>query len=84
MNTNLKSWYDFFQKPNGGFYKKFVTQFPEFNIKDFESYVIAKNKADRDSGELQDIAMHEILRLAHEFSEHRFKASNVYGVDWYK
>ena len=72
------SKYDFYNS-KGNYYGKFVKANPEFNTPDFLSYVIAKNRGDRDSGEVEYIAKHEVLRLAYEFAEHRFRASNVYG-----
>lgn len=48
-------------------YSKFVEANPKFNNPEFREYVINNNKADRDSGELEDIALSEIKRLSTEF-----------------
>lgn len=53
----------------GGHFSKFVREHPEFKSKEFRGYVIVHNKADRDSGELEDIASSEILRLSKEFAQ---------------
>ena len=58
-----------------GFFLEFIKDHPEFNTEDFQEYVIGHNKADRDSGELQDIAESEVLRLAGEFAEE-------HGIKW--
>ncbi|GAG76534.1 unnamed protein product, partial [marine sediment metagenome] len=57
---NYEEFCDF----GGGHLSKFIKEHPEFNSKQFREYVIVHNKADRDSGELEDIAAPEILRLA--------------------
>ena len=46
---------------------EFLKKNPKFDEIKFTEYVMAHNKADRDSGELQDISKDEILRLAKEF-----------------
>ncbi|GAI31708.1 unnamed protein product, partial [marine sediment metagenome] len=53
----------------------FIKDHPEFNTVEFQEYVIAHNRADRDSGELIDIAESEITRLAGEFAEE-------HGIKW--
>lgn len=58
-----------------GFFLEFIKNHPEFNTEEFQEYVIVHNKADRDSGELADIAEFEILRLAEEFAEEK-------GIKW--
>ncbi|GAI13008.1 unnamed protein product, partial [marine sediment metagenome] len=58
-----------------GFFLEFIKDHPEFNTVEFQEYVIAHNKADRDSGELIDIAEFEITRLAGEFAEE-------HGIKW--
>ena len=63
----------------GGFYYKFIERNPEFDCENFENFVIEHNKADRDSGELGEIAKHEILRLAYEYSEYQARFPNVFG-----
>lgn len=46
---------------------RFVKAHSNFDSKEFLEYVTVHNKADRDSGELGDIAMSEIERLSKEF-----------------
>jgi len=41
-------------------FSKYVKGHPEFNTEEFTEFVIRYNKADRDLGELSDIAMYEI------------------------
>ena len=72
--------YDFYNN-KGNYYGKFLKRNPEFNTKDFQEFVISKNKGDRDAGELEYIAKHEVLRLAHEFIERRWRFPNVYSED---
>jgi len=64
---NYEEFCDF----GSGHFSKFVKEHPEFNIEEFREYVIVHNKADRDSGELEDIAAPEILRLAKEFAQEK-------------
>ena len=52
-----------------GYYGKFIKDNPGFDNEEFKEFVIGKNKADRDSGELADIAKFEIERLALEFTQ---------------
>ncbi len=70
-NTNQKS----------GYFNRFIKNNSEFNTKEFRNFVLSKNKADRDSGELEDIAKHEILRLAYEFVEHKHRLPNCHAKD---
>lgn len=63
----------------GGYFFKFINRNPEFGVKEFREYVVTHNRGDRDAGELGGIAKHEILRLAHEFEEHKWRFPNVYG-----
>lgn len=74
------SGYDYYRNfTDESFYHKFIKRNPEFDNQDFRQWVIGKNRASCDSGELANIAAHEVLRLAHTFAEHRHRASNVYG-----
>ena len=75
----LECNYDYYKKYGGKYFSKFLKNNPEFDSEEFIEFVIYHNKGDRDSGELQDIAKHEILRLAYEFEEHRWRYPNVYG-----
>ena len=71
--------YDYYNHFGSDWYHYFIEKLPRFDTPEFEEWVVAKNRGDRDSGELHDIALHEILRLAAEFEEHQWKANNVYG-----
>ena len=59
--------YDSYNDYGCGYVHKFVENNPEFNSDEFIDFVIQKNKGDRDSGEVGDVAEHEVLRLAKEF-----------------
>lgn len=52
---------------------KFIEENPDYDNETFIEYVIAYNKADRDSGELQDVSKEEILRLKKEFDNKKKK-----------
>lgn len=71
--------YGYYNKYGGGYLNKFIQRNPEFDNDDFIGYVATNNKGDRDSGELQDVAKHEILRLAYEWEEYKWRFPNVYG-----
>ena len=71
--------YDYYNQYGGGWYYYFVKKFPRFDSPEFEEFVIGKNRGDQDSGELGNIALHEVLRLAAEFEEHQWRANNMYG-----
>ncbi|MBA7686997.1 hypothetical protein ES703_95457 [subsurface metagenome] len=58
-----------------GYFLEFLKDHSEFNTIEFQEYVIVHNKADRDSGELADIAEFEIWRLAEEFAKEK-------GIKW--
>lgn len=73
------SGYEYYNKHGGGYYRRFIKANPEFQTIDFERFVISRNRGDRDSGELGDIAKHEILRLAGEWEEKKWRFPNVYG-----
>jgi len=51
----------------GGYLWNFIKKNPRYDTEEFREFVACKNKADRDSGELGDIAAHEIERLAKAF-----------------
>lgn len=53
--------------PNSRPYSELLKRSPELDSPEFEEYVIRNNKADRDSGELNDIGDTEIRRLAEEY-----------------
>lgn len=71
INTNQKA----------GYFNRFVKKNPEFNTKEFRDFIVSKNKGDRDSGEVESIAKHEILRLAYEFVEHKHRFPNIHAKD---
>lgn len=71
--------YNYYNKFCGGYYLRFLKANPEFNTKEFDEFVISHNKGDRDAGEVGDIAKHEVLRLAYEFEEHKWRFPNVFG-----
>lgn len=64
-----------------GYIWRFIKRNPEFNTKEFTDFVLRENKADRDSGEQESIAKHEILRLAYEFVERKHRFPNCYSRD---
>ncbi|MCP6727487.1 MAG: hypothetical protein KJI69_05765 [Patescibacteria group bacterium] len=64
-----------------GYFNRFLKKNPEFNTDEFKAFVISENKADRDSGELESISKHEILRLAYEFVEHKHRFPNCHAED---
>jgi hypothetical protein len=66
-------WYKFYCDFGCGEFKKFIEKNKEFNNESFFNFVISRNRGDRDSGETQDIAKHEILRLAYEWEEKRWR-----------
>ena len=72
---------DFDTNQKTGYFNRFIGKNPEFNTKEFRDFVVGKNKADRDSGEVEYIAKHEILRLAYDFVEHKHRFSNCYAED---
>lgn len=52
-----------------GYIATYLAENPDINAEEFEEYVCAHNKADRDMGELQDISQEEIERLGKEFKK---------------
>lgn len=71
--------YDYYNKHGGRYFYKFIKRNPEFDNPQFLSFVVKNNKGDRDSGEVQDIAKHEVLRLAYEYTEMQWRFPNVHG-----
>jgi len=55
----------------GGAFSAHLEANPDLDPDEFGRYVTAYNRADRDSGELDDIAAHEIDRLGKEFAKVR-------------
>jgi len=52
-----------------GYIATYLAENPDIDPEEFEEYVGQHNKADRDSGELQDISEKEIERLGKEFKK---------------
>lgn len=77
--ADLKTPYDFYNKYGGNYVSRFLERNTEFDTDEFREFLSANNRGDRDSGELQDIAKHEVLRLASEFEERKWRFPNVYG-----
>jgi len=50
-------------------FTRYCEAHPDIDSEDFGRYVTAHNRADRDSGELEDIAPDEIARLGREFAK---------------
>ena len=73
-------WY-YYQDTSCNAYYNFIDKNPIFDSGEFNEYAICHNRADRDSGELADIAFHEVLRLAAEFTEHKWRFDNCYS-EW--
>lgn len=65
--------YNYYCNFGGGYYSRFLKRNPEFAVPEFQKFVVMHNKGDRDSGELQDIAKHEVLRLAYEYQEYAWR-----------
>jgi hypothetical protein len=78
--TQPDSGWEYYKHPGGGWFDEFLKRFPEFDNKWFIDYAIARNRADRDSGELNDIALFEVMQLASEFAERRWRFPNVHGA----
>jgi len=78
MSQPEDGW-EFYKHPGSGWFDEFLRRFPEFDDGYFRDFVIAANRADRDSGELSDIALFEVLRLASEYTERRWRFQNVHG-----
>lgn len=71
--------YEFYCKFGGCYIAKFIERNPEYDNEEFFDFLSSRNRADRDSGEFQDIAKHEILRVAAEYEEIKWRYPNVYG-----
>lgn len=75
----LTSMHDYYNKYGGNYFFRFRTHNPEFDCDEFRDFVCEHNRGDRDLGELNDIAKHEVLRLAAEYTEERWRFPNCYG-----
>lgn len=51
----------------GGHFSAFLKKNPWYDTDEFREFVVAKNKGDRDSGELDDLVAFEVERLARAF-----------------
>lgn len=71
--------YEYYCKFGGDYITKFFERNPEFDTDEFKQWLSSRNRADRDSGEFQDIAKHEVLRCAAEFEEKKWRLPNCYG-----
>jgi len=71
--------YDYYLKYGGGYISKFIERNPEFDTPEFVSYLSQHNRGDRDTGELQDVAKHEVLRVAAMYEEYKWRFPNVFG-----
>lgn len=71
--------YDYYNFYGGNYISKFIERNTEFDCPEFISFVSCNNRGDRDTGELQDVAKHEVLRLAAEFEEKKWRFPNCYG-----
>lgn len=71
----MESRYDYFNDYGSQSYDLFIQDNPTFDCPEFEEFVVQHNKGDRDEGELGDIALHEVLRLASLFEERRWRFS---------
>lgn len=69
--------YDFYNDYGCGAFPAFKRAHPDFDTPEFEEYAAAHNRGDRDSGELGDVAAHEVLRLAADWAELRWRFPNV-------
>jgi len=70
--------YNYYNDFGCNYYSEFVFRNPEFDTCGFLDFVVDHNRGDRDSGEVRDIAKHEVLRLAYEYEEHRWRFPNCF------
>ncbi len=68
--------YNFYIDGGSCYWDYFINNNADFDTDEFRIFAIYNNKADRDSGELNDIAKHEVLRLAYEYSEYKWRFGN--------
>lgn len=71
--TSTSYHYEFYNDYGCHYFAEFVTRNPEFATDQFRDFVADNNRGDRDHGEIGDIAKHEILRLAYEFTEYQWR-----------
>lgn len=61
----------------GGHFSAFLEKHPRYDTDEFREFAAAKNKGDRDSGELDDLAASEVERLARAYEEGMTTTANV-------
>lgn len=71
------SRYDFYNDYGCHAFFNFIRQHPDFNTMEFNEFATRENRGDRDGGELGDVAAHEVLRLASDWAELRWRFPNV-------
>jgi hypothetical protein len=69
-----------FYNTGGNYLARFLERNPEFDTPEFTEFVIRNNRGDRDSGELQDVAKFEVLRLASEYEERMRRFPAAWGA----
>ena len=74
-----ESGWEYYCHFGSGWYYYFIKHFPKYDTPEFSSYVEKNNKGDRDGGELHNLALHEVFRLASEYEESRWRFPNVHG-----
>jgi hypothetical protein len=65
LGEGFQAYCDF----GSGAFSRYCKANPDFDQEDFARFVAHRNRADRDIGELEDIAADEIARLGQEFAE---------------
>lgn len=78
--SNESTDYSKFQDFGCNYISTFIEENPEYDNEEFLDYVTTNNKADRDSGELQDVSKSEIDRLAKEYNKVNEDASTTATV----
>lgn len=64
---------DFYSEPGCGYYSRFIKLNPEFDTYEFQEYVFANNRFEQNASRFNDIAQHEVLRLAWGFAEFKWR-----------
>ena len=72
---------DYFLCRKGANFTMFLRGSPEFNTPEFMACCAENNKAALPSDQLDDLAKHEILRLASEFTELKWRFPEVFGKE---
>jgi hypothetical protein len=76
--TKKMSSYEYYNDYGNCYIKTFLERNPEFDNDNFLDFLAGKNRGDRDSGELQDVAKHEVLRVAAEWEEYKWRFPNMF------